>query len=532
MHHHHTRWLAITLPYWSTDLARRRLGPPPGTPLLAVTTRGEQRLVAAACASAAQAGVHPGMTLAHARALCGPQAMDVPWNPQADGRALRRLARWCMRYAPGVAVVEAEGPAAVVVDVTGSQRLHRGDAALAARVVRDLHLKAVTAHVAVAGTRAAALAASAVWPCRVLPSAPDGGQEEAVAALSALPIQVLRLPAEVVEALREVNVTQIGHALALPRTGSADRVGPALWAALDALRGLAPEPFEAMRPVEPVEVERLFDGATTRLESVMAAVEWTLDRFVDGLKRRERGVRHLELQLLRIDALPVVERLHLGRATARRGHLWSLLRPRVEGAHLGHGVEGVRMRSLADAALRHGQRQWDAGGRVHDGHDWESREGERSRSLGELLDRLAARLGHQAVERLPVPPQRSAAVERQLSAAMADGGSAWFASWLRPTLLFGTPLPARVTTEVDPLGHGAPAEVRWAGGGGRVRQRVGPERRPAPWWNGSPGAAGGERSAWRVQTDDGRWLWLRRNVDPADADERGDARWWVDGVWA
>ena len=145
------RALSLYLPMWSIDRARRRLrgernegwreeqeaggrqSPPTPVggsrpaPILLITTTGDRQIVAQCCEQSRAAGIHPGMTVAHARALLpmkgqGPRArgqgrrdgqfdprsairdpQSHPFTPRADAIALRRLARWCTRFCPTVA---------------------------------------------------------------------------------------------------------------------------------------------------------------------------------------------------------------------------------------------------------------------------------------------------------------------------------------------------------------------------------------------------------------------------------------------
>ena len=65
--------------------------------------KANQQLVTACCGQSRRAGVRPGMTVAHARALLSnPVVIDV--DPGRDRRLLERLARWMMRFSPFVAI--------------------------------------------------------------------------------------------------------------------------------------------------------------------------------------------------------------------------------------------------------------------------------------------------------------------------------------------------------------------------------------------------------------------------------------------
>src|SRR6185295_17158089 len=108
------RVVCVWLPMWPVDLARRRaakqhedvqgekrwshqtsnLVSAAMREIILVATKANQQLVAACCGQSRRAGVRPGMTVAHARALLkNPALADA--DPHGDRVALERLARWC-----------------------------------------------------------------------------------------------------------------------------------------------------------------------------------------------------------------------------------------------------------------------------------------------------------------------------------------------------------------------------------------------------------------------------------------------------
>jgi len=96
--------------------------------------KANQQLVTACCGQCLRAGVRPGMTIAHARALLrDPVVVDA--DPGRDRRSLEKLARWMMRFSPFVAVdrtFEDEGrePDGLLLDLTGCDRLFGGERCL------------------------------------------------------------------------------------------------------------------------------------------------------------------------------------------------------------------------------------------------------------------------------------------------------------------------------------------------------------------------------------------------------------------
>jgi nucleotidyltransferase/DNA polymerase involved in DNA repair len=132
------RVISVFLPTLSTDRVRRKAGdtaPPPETPLILVGRDGRRRVVLAADAAAQSAGLRVGMPATKAQALVqGLVIRDA--NPAADAEALERLALWMLqRFAP---IVAADPPDGIVIDSTGADHLHGGEAATLATLVEKL----------------------------------------------------------------------------------------------------------------------------------------------------------------------------------------------------------------------------------------------------------------------------------------------------------------------------------------------------------------------------------------------------------
>ena len=71
------------------------------------------------------------MPATQAQAL-SPELVIREADPDADARALERLAVWALRYSP---VVAADPPDGLVIDATGADHLHGGEEAMLADMV-------------------------------------------------------------------------------------------------------------------------------------------------------------------------------------------------------------------------------------------------------------------------------------------------------------------------------------------------------------------------------------------------------------
>src|SRR4051794_10361736 len=119
------RVVSLYLPTWPTDRFRKSFNGAPSRkdPLVVATREGSRRIVAALDQAATGLGLRNGLTIAHAQALV-PGLHVVEASPTADAEGLGRLATWCIRYSPLVAVDPPEG---VWIEVGGSAHLFGGE---------------------------------------------------------------------------------------------------------------------------------------------------------------------------------------------------------------------------------------------------------------------------------------------------------------------------------------------------------------------------------------------------------------------
>ena len=108
--------------------------------------------VAAANAEAMGIGIALGMSLADARTL-EPGIETAPADPGADAALLEKLATWCLRYTPWVAV---EGKDGLWLDVSGCTHLFGGETALMDDVTERLGQFGFTVRLGLADTPGAA----------------------------------------------------------------------------------------------------------------------------------------------------------------------------------------------------------------------------------------------------------------------------------------------------------------------------------------------------------------------------------------
>jgi protein ImuB len=515
--------------------------------LLVRATMGKQ-VIACCCSRSREAGVQPAMTLAHARALLPEHDVIVrEHDPQRDLAALQALAQWAIRFSPIVApdpIGIERGEAGLLINLDGCQRVFHGERRLVNMIANAVEWLGFQPRLAVAPSFAAARALARF-----------GRRDRCIIeshdlrdALAPLPPAALDLEDDTIDGLAEVGIERLGELFDLPRLSLPARFGSELLLKLDRAMGEAMESIEPVRPVTPPRVDIAFDGPTTQLEAIDLALQQMLDELCGELLRRESGVRKLDVQLDRSDLDPLRFDIALSHPSRNPKHLWSLLRPKVESAHLGFGIESLSMTATRLGRLRHRQEaRWQGGGapvaragrlRRHE----PDAAGETETPFGELLDTLANRIGPRRLHRFePVEshlPQRAfrmrCALEERPRRSLAHARSMFEPAITpdpRPSLLFDRPEPIDVIAIVP---DGPAAWLRWRGEECCVMASIGPLRLAAEWWRDGEARAIGDASAgfpsghahdyFRIQTDRGRWLWICRDLE--------SARWFVHGEWA
>lgn len=478
-------------------------------------------MVAACCERSIAAGVRVGMPLSEAVALLRRSARIMDASPRRDRAALRRLAERMMRFTP---VVTADPPDGVLLDIAGCAHLFGGEREMHRRVCRWLTRRGLAARVSVAPSVGCAWAVARFAGDESL-IVPERGER---AAMEPLPIASLRLSGEALAGFDELSIETVGQFMALPRALVPARFGPEALRRLDEAMGGTDEWMEPLRPREPLRAERVFEGPTTRLDAVEHATRSVIDQVVGSLRERSSGVTRLEIEHTRADMPPECQTIVLTRPSTDAKHLWKLIAPRLERLQMGFGVTGVRALAAGVAPVRMAQaslRRSAPGER--DSRDQDAQD----QAFAELMDALTNRVGAERVLRVELVeshiPERGVRWRSVLDAApdeiRADGhADRHTLQPARPSLLFDRPEPAcAIALSPDGPIH----RLSWRSHAYELSACIGPERIEPEWWRRSGDVAhAGARDYFRVQIDDGVWLWLFR--------ERPTSRWFVHGVWA
>ncbi|MBD2749409.1 DNA polymerase Y family protein [Microvirga sp. BT688] len=498
------RVVSLYLPTWPTDRIRRRTsGPPRHEPLVTVHTVGSRRVVRAACAAAQETGLHVGMALAQAQALV-PNLHVVEAAPDEDEASLRELTRWAIGYSP---VVAADPPDGLWIDIAGVAHLFGSEEELLADLTSRLTRQGIVARAAVADAPGAAWAVARYGAAGVVPT---GRTVDAVATLS---IRGLRIAADKLTALHKLGIERVGQLAAMPRAPLVRRFGRDVALRLDQALGHAFEPITPLIPKETPTASRAFAEPIGRLEDLKSVLLRLAKDLCRQLERRGEGVRRLDLLFQRVDQKSVCLRVGTAKANRDAAHLAKLFDERLQSIDPGFGIEEIVLIASKVEPLAETQTQ------VRDLGE----EGASEADMGQLVDRLGARIGMRKVYRLaPVQSLVPERMARRIPALAPPTGSVWPENLPRPTRLLDPPEPV-VATALLP--DHPPRFFVWRKVRHNVAKADGPERITSEWWNGDKGLAA--RDYYRVETEQGGRFWIFRDAPTAEG-----GRWWMHGFFS
>lgn len=429
-------------------------------------------------------------------------------EPDADAMALGRLALWALRrYAP---IVAADPPDGLVIDTTGADHLHGGEAAMLTEMVERLAAARITARAAVADSWGAAhaLARFGGRQTFVIPSG------ETAQAVLRLPIAALRLPAVTIDGLRRLGFDTITDLAGTPRAALALRFGPEPGRRLDQAFGRVSEPIEPIRPEEIVEVRRNCAEPIGAAETIARYTGKLVAELCASLETRGLGARRLDLLFFRVDNR--VEAIRIGTATPVRDtkRLTRLLTDKIETIDPGFGIELMRLAATVAEPLRAKQMISSLA---------EAPEPD----VSDVIDILANRVGEDRLYRFA--PVQSDVPERSVQriAPMApDTGEGWPGHWPRPSRLLPRPEPIET---VALLPDHPPVTFTWRGVRRRVKRADGPERVFGEWWKRDAELAA-VRDYFQVEDENGERYWVFRAGDGEDA-ATGSHKWFMHGIF-
>ena len=498
-------------------------------------------------------------------------------DPLSDRLELEKVARWCRRFSPVVALEneskQGSSPECLMIDVTNTADFFGGEELLARTAVWTFASHGIHARVAIAGTPGAAWAAAHFtnlikdhrgdsgkkMPLVNVPRATQNSwrqkprrwaviSEASLPALFHLPVAALRLDERVKMMLDEIGVYSVGDAFHLPRKSLATRFGSALVHRLEEFCGTRAELFESPVPIEFPHASHDFEipaSAADGLEEVFVPIlEKLVRQCVVDIATQDKGITALQVRFnpwmgCRQAAVPVVLDIGVFRPSESVSHLMSLIRLRLMKTRLPQEIKSIAVEVVAAAVATYRQQV------LFDGISNESID-ESLQHISMLLDRLVGRLGRGSVfspehvfDAQPEHAWVAVSADKQLASQSKGGRRQGHQSadcetnnrslsvaeaGHRPIMMLSKPIRLEgisVARETLLQQNRAPMfQFYWNNTQHYVNQAYGPERIETAWWRG--GCV--RRDYYVVETESGERYWMFQSLQ--------NGSWFLHGVFA
>lgn len=509
--------MALWLPRLSTDRLTRLAAAPEKScaleaPLVVAGRANNALYVYALNKAAARAGLYRGQPLANARAMIQ-NLKIVPADAKRDAELLERIADWCDRFTPLVAVDPSQG---LLLDITGVAHLFGGEAKLLSLVRAKTAAFGFAVQGAIADTSLAARALARHANGTV---APPG---ENARMLAPLPVAALDCDEDIMRALKRAGLKTIAQVAERGRAELASRFGAGFVTRLDVMLGTEEKPLAPRRPLPDFRAEQRFAEPVITKEVIAASLQALATSLSGMLEREGQGLRHLEAFFFRADGK--VERIAVKTGAPLRNAdvMLKLLNERLDALadplDPGFGFDVIRL----EASLTEKNQIVTTSFDDNENSRWQ---------IAFLVDRLAARFGEHRVQRFVaqdthIPEAQSVAVPAQ----ERDFTGTWIRRRkendppLRPLRLLER--PEEISNPLFMAPEGAPWRFRWRKANFNVTRAEGPERTAMEWWK----KEGLTRDYFRVETDRGLRFWLYRDGLPREAGLH--PRWYLQGIFA
>jgi protein ImuB len=478
------RFISIWFRYLNTDWFSLHQPHLKNLPFVLRTPSHGRMVITATNANAEQKGIACGTVLADARAII-PELVVQDDKPDLAEKLLTRLAEWCIRFTPIVAIDPPDG---LLLDVSGCSHLWGGDAPYLSDIINKLNTRGYNVRAAMADTIGAAWAVARFGK---EPLVITSGKS--IEALMCLPPEALRLEQDVVERLHKLGLHKVRQFINMPRGSLRRRFGQPFLERLEMSLGQRIELVSPVQPIEPYQERLPCMEPIVTATGIEIAIQQLLQTLCLRLQQEQKGLRSAVFKGFRVDGK--IERVEI--ATSRPSHtvkhLFKLFEIKLSTIEPALGIELFVLEApKVEDHLPQQEKMWDGSIGLEDVR------------LSELVDRLASKIGMNNIHRY-VPdehywPERSFKSATSLHEKLT---TTWTTDKLRPLQLLPKPERIEVTA---PIPDYPPMLFRYKGQLHKIVRADGPERIEQEWWI----QQGQHRDYYSVEDEVGQRYWLFR----------------------
>lgn len=385
-------------------------------------------------------------------------------------------------------VAAVDLPDGLLLDITGCAHLWGGEQPYLRSIIDKLKSFGYHVRAAMADTAGAAWAIARYGKLRAI--IPPDGQAEAI---MPLPPAALRLHIPVLERLYKLGFYQVKSFINMPRSVLRRRFGEHLPAQLDYALGNQEETVHSIEPMEPY-YERLpcVEPISTR-KGIEIALQTLLDAICKRLQAEGKGIRTASFKGYRVDYKTEQITIRTNHPTHHAAHLFKLFELKVGNMKPALGIElfTLEAQQVEDVTILQ-ETFWTVNSSLE------------SKAIAELIDALESKFGNGTVRRyLPDEhhlPERSIKLSRSLGEQPAKQ---WSVDKWRPMQLLREPQPIEVTA---PIPDYPPMNFRYRNTLHIIKKADACERIEAEWWMDG----GLHRDYYIVEDAAGKRYWVFR----------------------
>ncbi|WP_308366597.1 MULTISPECIES: DNA polymerase Y family protein [unclassified Microbulbifer] len=471
----------------------------------------EGQLIVDANAPAAERGVECGLTIATACALCADLDL-LQRDIQREEQLLRELAQWGYSFTPVVSPQPAEsiesgdgGFACLYLELAGSLKASGGLQPLLQQLRRELRQMRISTFMGLGHSPSAARLLSQLPEHRQWlketrsPPSPQQWRQW----ISFAPSKLLHCSNKTIAKLYACGIKRVSQLLAIPLSEVGSRFGRDFIDYLARLNGSRHDPVPSYQPPPEFHSELFFPSPLDNSEQLLFPAGRLVRELCRQLQRRQLYSQQLRWKLDFGRLGCKVFSVETSRPMLDPQRLIALTKLQLERLKLEHPVQALNLTCDQLSPLSQDDADDDLFG-----------ENSKLQRSHQLLDKLRARLGHQALSgvtlkesHLPEQAWQSADTLVVKSRASRKGQSLHPVSAPRPTWLL--PRPDRLQNRGHKLFHR-----------GELKLLQGPERIDGYWWQHNRHA----RDYYIARGEEGSLYWVFQDLTSED--------WYLHGLYA
>lgn len=379
-------WFGLRFPYLGLDVFESHSGDIATQPEVVT----ENQKIYLANQSARESGIQLGASLATARSIC-PQLAHYTRNPAAEAQKLEQLVSTAYEFTPSVSQA---GEDALLLEVSGSLRLFGGVRQAFREVIKRFQLAGLTTLIGIAHTPRAALVFTRAPANDQWPDYPSNEETHQLSLqqLRQTPLDHLEASSKDRDRLVNMGLHLVGEVLDIPRHELTKRFSMEWVDYLSQLTGELLDPWDAEQPVETFSERLHLIDPIRGKDEILEPMEHLVALLVKWLDQVQLGVRELRWGVYTFEGDGATFEVGFENPRFKLVELMAITKLRMEVVDLPEEAMTV---ALDATRVESRARNWVAqdilGGRL-----------KRSAPPRELLERLAARLGKQALQHLSI----------------------------------------------------------------------------------------------------------------------------------